>query len=152
MNVREVMTKAVWTCRTGEAMSDAARLMWEHDVGAVPVLDAMGRLVGIVTDRDLCMSAYFAGAPLTAVPVEQGMSKLVFKIEPAQTIEKAEELMRSKQIRRLPVVEGDKLVGMISLADIARAAQARKAVSASDVNATLAAIVEPRLASVGATA
>jgi len=50
------------------------------------------------------------------------------------------------------VVEGDKLVGMISLADIARAAQGRKAVSASEVNATLAAIVEPRLASVGATA
>lgn len=152
MNVQEVMTKTVWTCRTGEAMSAAARLMWEHDIGAVPVLDAKGRLVGVVTDRDLCMSAYFAGEPLTAVPVEQGMSRNVSKIEPAQTLEKAEEMMRSKRIRRLPVVEGDKLVGMISLADIARAAQARKEVSASEVNATLAAIVEPRLASGGATA
>ena len=152
MKVQEVMTKNVWTCRAGEAMSAAARLMWEHDIGALPVLDAAGRLVGIVTDRDLCMSAYFAGQPLTAVPVEQGMSKSVSKIEPAQTIEKAEELMRSKRIRRLPVVEGDKLVGMISLADISRAAQARKAVSVSEVNMTLAAIVEPRLASVGATA
>ena len=152
MNVQEVMTKTVWTCRTDEAMSAAARLMWEHDIGAVPVLDASGRLVGIVTDRDVCMSAYFAGQPLTAVPLEQGMSKSVSKIEPAQTIEKAEELMRSKRIRRLPVVEGDKLVGMISLADISLAAQARKAVSVSEVNMTFAAIVEPRLASVGATA
>jgi CBS domain-containing protein len=150
MNVQEVMTKTVWTCRTDEAMSAAARLMWEHDIGALPVLDAAGRLVGIVTDRDLCMSAYFAGEPLTAVPVERGMSKFVSKIEPAQTIEKAEELMRSKRIRRLPVVSGDKLVGMISLADISRAAQTRKAVPVSEVNATLAAIVEPRPASVGA--
>lgn len=80
------------------------------------------------------------------------MSNVVFRIEPAQTIEKAEELMRSKRVRRLPVVEGDKLVGMISVGDIARAAQARKAVSANEVNATLAAIVEPRFASTGATA
>jgi CBS domain-containing protein len=152
MNVQDVMTKTVWTCHTGEAMSAAARLMWEHDIGAVPVLDPRGRLVGIVTDRDVCMSAYFAGEPLTAVPLERGMSKLVSRIEAAQTIEKAEELMRSKRVRRLPVVEGDRLVGMISLADIARAAQTRKAVSASEVNATLAAIVEPRPAPVGARA
>jgi CBS domain-containing protein len=86
------------------------------------------------------------------VPVEQGMSKSVSKIEPAQTLPKAEELMRSKQIRRVPVVEGERLVGMISLGDIARAAQTRQAVSLSEVNTTLAAIVEPRLASIGATA
>jgi len=152
MNVQEVMTKTVWTCRTGEAMSAAARLMWEHDVGAVPVLDANGKLVGIVTDRDLCMCAYFTGEPLAAVPVEHAMSKVVYRIEPAQTLEKAEELMRSKRIRRLPVIEGDTLVGMISVGDIARAAQTRKAVPASEVNATLAAIVEPRLAPVRATA
>jgi CBS domain-containing protein len=136
----------VWTCRTDEAMSAAARLMWEHDIGAVPVLDAKAKLVGIVTDRDLCMGVYFTGEPLAAVPVEHAMSKRVFTIEPAQSVEKAEELMRSKRIRRLPVVEGDKLVGMISLGDLARAAQARKAVTASEVNATLAAIAEPRRA------
>jgi CBS domain-containing protein len=98
------------------------------------------------------MGAYFSGEPLTAVPVEHAMSKVVFRIEPAQTVEKAEELMRSKRIRRLPVVEGGKLVGMISLGDLARAAQARKAVTASEVNATLAAIVDPRRAAVVAAA
>jgi CBS domain-containing protein len=144
MNVQEVMTKTVWKCRSDEAMSVAARLMWEHDIGAVPVLDAKGKLAGIVTDRDLCMCAYFTGEPLSAVPVEHAMSKVVFGIEPSQTVEKAEELMRSKRIRRLPVVEGDDLVGMISLGDLARAAQARKAVTASEVNATFAAIAEPR--------
>ncbi len=152
MNLQELMTKTVWTCRADEAMSAAARLMWEHDIGAVPVLDAAGRLVGIVTDRDLCMCAYFTGEPLTSVPVEHAMSKVVFTIEPAQTVEKAEELMRSKRIRRLPVVEGGKLVGMISLGDLARAAQARKAVAASEVTATLAAIVEPTRAAAVAAA
>ena len=152
MNVRELMTKMVWTCRPDEPMSAAAGLMWVHDVGAVPVLDANGKLVGVVTDRDLCMGAYFAGEPLAAVPVEHAMSKVVFAIEPARTIEDAEELMRAKQIRRLPVVEGEKLVGMISVGDLARAAQARKAVTAKDVNATLAAIVEPRPGGVAAAA
>lgn len=152
MNVREVMTKTVWTCRASEPMAAAARLMWEHDIGAVPVLDGKGKLVGIVTDRDLCMGAYFTGEPLTAVLVEHAMSKVVFRIDGAQTLEKAEELMRSKRIRRLPVVEGEKLVGMITLGDLARAAQARKAVTASEVNATLAAIVEPRHAAAVAAA
>ncbi len=152
MKVQEAMTKTVWTCRADEAMSVAARLMWEHDIGAVPVLGANGEIVGIVTDRDLCMGAYFAGEALAAVPVEHAMSKVVFAIEPAQTIDKAEELMRSKRIRRLPVVDAGKLVGMISLGDLAQAAQARKAVTASEVNATLAAIVAPRRTSVAAAA
>ncbi len=144
MKVQEVMAKTVWTCRSGDAMSTPARLMWEHDIGAVPVLGAGEAIVGIVTDRDLCMCAYFMGEPLTAVPVDHAMSKVVCTIEPGQTLEKAEDLMRSKQIRRLPVVDAGKLVGMISLGDLARAAQARKAITASEVNATLAAIVEPR--------
>jgi CBS domain-containing protein len=152
MKVQEVMTKTVWTCRSDEAMSAAARLMWEHDIGAVPVLGAKGQLVGILTDRDLCMGAYFTGKSLAAVPVEHAMSKVVFTIEPAQTVEKAEELMRSKQIRRLPVVDAGELVGMISLGDLAQAAQARRAVTASEVNATLAGIVEPRRGSIVAAA
>ncbi len=152
MKVREVMTGTVWTCRAEEAMSAAARLMWEHDIGAVPVLDAKGQLAGIVTDRDLCMGAYFTGEPLAAVPVEHAMSKVVFTSEPGQTVEQAEELMRSKRIRRLPVVEKGKLVGIISLGDLARAAQGRKAILASEVNATLAAIVEPRRMAAAAVA
>jgi CBS domain-containing protein len=144
MKVQDLMTKTVWTCRADEPTSAAARLMWEHDIGAVPVLGADEKIVGIVTDRDLCMGAYFSGESLATVPVEHAMSKVVFTIEPTQTVDKAEELMRSKQIRRLPVVDAGKLVGMISLGDLARAAQARKAVAAGEVNATFAAVVEPR--------
>ena len=67
-------------------------------------------------------------------------------------VEKAEELMQSKQIRRAPVVDAGKLVGMITLGDLARAAQARKAVTAGDVNAAFAAVVEPRRVSAAAVA
>jgi CBS domain-containing protein len=152
MKVQELMTKAVWACRADEPLSAAARLMWEHDIGEVPVLGADEKIVGIVTDRDLCMSAYFTGEPLAAVPVEHAMSKVVFTIEPTQKLDKAEELMRAKQIRRLPVVDAGKLVGMISLGDLARAAQARKAVSPGEVSSTLAAVVEPRPVSAVAAA
>lgn len=146
MRVSEVMIRTVWTCRPTEPMSAAARLMWEHDIGAVPVVDAEGKLVGIVTDRDLCMSSYFTGEPIGAVAVEHAMSTVVFTVEPGQSVEAAEELMRAKQIRRLPVVEAGKLAGMITLGDLARAAKSRRGVEAGDVNITLAAIVEPRVA------
>jgi len=152
MKVQELMTKTVWTCRADESLAAAARSMWEHDIGAVPVLGAEEKIVGIVTDRDLCMSAYFTGELLAGVPIEHAMSKVVFTIEPTQTLDKAEELMRSKQIRRLPVVDAGKLVGMVSLGDLARAAQARKAVSPGEVSSTFAAVVEPRRVSAVAAA
>ncbi|BDG02903.1 CBS domain-containing protein [Anaeromyxobacter oryzae] len=152
VKVQELMTRAVWTCRADDPMSVAARVMWEHDIGAVPVLGADEKIVGIVTDRDLCMSAYFTGEPLAAIPVEHAMSKVVFTIEPAHTVGEAEQLMRSKRVRRLPVVDAGKLVGMITLGDLARAAHTHKAVAASDVNAAFAAVVEPRRAPEAAAA
>lgn len=150
MKIKELMAKTVWTCRADEPMSTAARLMWEHDVGAVPVLGADASLVGIVTDRDLCMAAYFTGEPLASAHVERAMSKVIFTVNPSQDLEAAEEIMRSKQIRRLPVIEDGKLVGMISLGDLARAARRRKGVTTDEVDATFAAIVEPRFAAAAA--
>jgi CBS domain-containing protein len=144
MKIKEVMANVVWTCHENDPLSVPARLMWEHDIGAVPVLGAEEKLVGIVTDRDLCMSAYFTGAPLGSTPVSHAMSTVVFTVEPEQSVEAAEGLMRTKQIRRLPVMTGAKVVGMISLGQIARAAKGKKEVTAGEVSATLAAIVEPR--------
>lgn len=152
MKVRELMTREVFTCRPEEPTAAAARLMWEHDIGAVPVLGPNGRVVGIVTDRDLCMSAYFTGEPLAAVPVEHAMSKVVFTIDPLADVEEAEALMRERQVRRLPVIEAEELVGMVTLSDLARAAHARKAVAAGDVSVTLAAVSEPRHPLVAAAA
>lgn len=147
MNVQEVMTSKVWTCRPDEPLSVAARIMWDHDVGAVPVVSAEGKLVGIITDRDVCMSAYFTGKVLESVPVEHAMSKQVFSATTGQSVESAEQMMRSKEIRRLPVVDGEaKLVGIVSLADLARVATGprKRSLDPLSVTATLADVVKPR--------
>lgn len=147
MFVREAMAKEVWSCRAHEPLAAAARIMWDHDVGAVPVLDAAGKLAGIITDRDICMAAYFTGKCLDEEPVGIHMSTQVFTATPVDRVEAAEEIMRSKQVRRLPVVDGaGQLVGMVSLSDLARAAaeRGRKAVEPSEVLSTLAAIAHPR--------
>ena len=146
IKVEDAMTKAVWSCREDESLACAARLMWDHDIGAVPVLGGDGELVGIVTDRDLCMAAYFGGERMSSIPLGRVMSKVVFTVEPGQSVELAEDLMREKQVRRLPVVDGGQVVGMITLGDLARAAKVRRQITGNEVSATFAAIVEPRAA------
>jgi CBS domain-containing protein len=94
--------------------------MWERDCGAVPVVDAEGRLTGIVTDRDLCMAAYTQSRPLTGVAVGSVLSGRIHTCSPADSIDQAVAVMRGQRIRRLVVVEGQKVVGMLALADIAR--------------------------------
>lgn len=148
MRVEELMTRTVWACRVDEPLSAAARSMWEHDVGALPVMDAEGKLVGIVTDRDVCMAGYFTGEPLASVPVEHAMSKVVFTVEADRSLAAAEQIMTSKQIRRLPVVRDGAVVGMVSLGDLARAARRRRGTTTDEVDATFAAIVEPRPAAI----
>lgn len=147
MFIREAMAKEVWTCHADEPLAAAARIMWEHDVGAVPIVDPAGTLVGIITDRDICMAAYITGKPLAAEPVSAHMSRQVFTTAPTDRAEAAEELMRSKQIRRLPVVDAaGALVGMVTLSDLARAAaeRGRKVLDSGEVISTLAAICQPR--------
>jgi CBS domain-containing protein len=147
MFIREAMAKEVWTCHADEPLAAAARIMWDHDVGAVPVVDLAGKLAGIITDRDICMAAYITGKPLDSEPVGAHMATQVFTTAPTDRVEAAEKLMRSKQIRRLPVVDAaDQIVGMVSLSDLSLAAagRGRKLIDSSEVIATLAAICQPR--------
>lgn len=152
MNVEQVMSRQAWTCREGDSLDVAAGLMWDHDVGAVPVLGADGKLAGIITDRDITMAAHICGLPLAAMPVGEHMSRQVFTATPALSVEAAEELMAAKQIRRLPVVGfAGEVVGIITMADLARAAVRlpRRAVDPRGVATTLSRIVEGRTAVLG---
>ncbi len=142
MRVEHVMSRRVWTCRADEPLWYAARTMWDHDVGALPVLGADEKVVGVVTDRDICLAAYFAGKPLTEIPVEHAMSRMVYSVAPDQSVEAAEQLMREKRVRRVPVLAGAKLVGVISLGDIARASAVDNGLAAREILATLAAILQ----------
>jgi CBS domain-containing protein len=123
--VKAIMTDAVSVCSPDQSLDSAARLMWEHDCGAVPVVSSGGELVGIVTDRDLCMAAYTKGLPLAAIHVRDVMARHVHTCGPEDSLARAATLMADAQVRRMPVADAaHRLVGIVSLADIARAAPA----------------------------
>jgi len=146
MKVQEIMTRPAVTCREHDTLDRPAQKMWDHDCGAIPVTSEDGRIVGVVTDRDICMAAYTKGLPLRAIRVQDAMARKVFACRPEDTVEQAEKLMSEKQIRRLPVVdEHDRPVGIVSVTDIARqAAVSRKQDGREQVTETIAAIGRPR--------
>jgi CBS domain-containing protein len=116
------MTESLAVCHVGDMVSVAAKLMWEHDCGVMPVLDK-GLVVAMLTDRDICMAAFTQGKPLSEIEVSVAMSKALVVCHPEDTIEQAERLMSKHQIRRLPVVnQQGQPVGVLSLSDLARAA------------------------------
>jgi CBS domain-containing protein len=149
MKIQDVMTIDVVTCKPTDSASHAARMMWEHDCGVIPVVDDEYRPLGMLTDRDVCMAAYTTGRSLADIRVEEVMSGNVQTCCPEDSIGKAELSMQDRRVRRLPVVDGDKrLVGILSLNDIARRAaqdQGRKheSIAMEHVAETLASVCEP---------
>jgi CBS domain-containing protein len=153
MRVKDIMTSNVAGVRASESLSAAAKLMWDCDCGPVPVLDDDSRVVGMITDRDICMSCWTQDRAPSAILVSQSMSSELFTCSPEDSLGDAEEIMRSRQVRRLPVVDDrGRLAGIISMADIVREAQreqgrrSREVVS-EEVTATLASICQPRAVS-----
>ena len=159
MTVQQLMMKGVRTCRPEESLNDAAQILWENDCGCVPVVSGKGetKLLGVITDRDICMAAYTQGKTLGEIPVRGVMVHKVLTCSPDDTIAAAQRAMREGRVRRLPVVdESGQLLGLISLADIAREAtrergSKKKLVTPSEVGKTLSAICEPRCGEVVAT-
>lgn len=147
MLVEQLMSQPAITCTQDDRLNTAAQLMWENDCGVLPVVDDDGRLVGILTDRDICMSAYTQGRSLQELSVSNAMAKQVFSCHPQDSVDAAEQLMSTVQVRRVPVVDDENHpVAVLSLNDIARnAASARGGHNLDDnVVQTLAAICEPR--------
>jgi CBS domain-containing protein len=119
MNVAEVMTRDVRTCAAHVSLDVAARAMWEGGVGCTPVVDHDRTLVGMITDRDVCMAAHTQGLPLVAMTVSDTMSRDPVTLAESSDLAQAATLMRDRHVRRLPVVdENGRLVGMLSLADL----------------------------------
>ncbi len=147
MRVEQLMRRPVVSCRPEDTLHAAAQQMWEHDCGVLPVADAEGRVVGVVTDRDICMAAWSRGQTLADIPVSSAMSRTVFSCRPGDSMDIAERVMSEKQVRRLPVVDANsRLVGMLSLNDITRfVASTSRGDGAKEVALqTLAAISRPR--------
>jgi CBS domain-containing protein len=123
MKTNELMHSPVVTCKVDDTLNEAARLMWDNDCGSLPVVDGGGKVVGMVTDRDLCMAAYTQGRPLWAIPVSSVMAKQVFSVGPDADVVDAQKVMSERQVRRIPIIDAEgTLVGMLSLNDLVRAA------------------------------
>ena len=152
MRISDVMTYDPVRCFPDDRLNRAAQLLWEHDVGVLPVTNGLQRLVGIITDRDICMAAYTQGRPLADIAVSTASSKHVFCCRQDESLESAERLMRQHNIRRLPIVDRDEtLVGMLSLSDLVRhltlvgdATGNNRGLDPVDISLTLEAVSRPR--------
>jgi len=148
MHANDLMSYPAITCSASGPLSVAARLMWENDCGVLPVIDDSGRLVGMITDRDICMAAFTQGATLDAIETRTAMAPNVLACRPDDPVESVERLMKDGQVRRIPVIDDDhRPVGVVSLNDLARhaAGEGRTQVN-REVVSTLATISEPRAA------
>ena len=117
MKVSDVMTPNPRTCQPNSTIQDAAMIMRDEDAGAVPVVEG-GRVVGMVTDRDIVVRCIAGGGGPNS-HLREICSGDVVTVEPGMSAADAAELMAEHQIRRLPVVENDRLVGIVSLGDLA---------------------------------
>lgn len=148
MKISEVMTRDVRACNIHDNVERAAQIMWENDCGCVPVVGDDERVVGMLTDRDICMAGYTQGRPFAEIPVMIPMAKEVFGVTENDSVESAERLMREKKIRRVPVLDdAGKLRGIVSINNLAlrtRPARRGNGLSGDTIAQTLAAICEPR--------
>ena len=119
MKVKEIMTANAKACRPTSTLGEAAGLMWQNDCGIVPVVAEGDKLIGLVTDRDICMAAMLKNRDLSNISVEEVISGKVFSCKPEDDVNTVLETMRENKVRRLPVVAADgKLEGILSLNDL----------------------------------
>src|SRR5271157_4292832 len=150
MKVKNLMRSDVKSCGALDSLNTAAQIMWDNNCGCVPVVDQDLRVVGMITDRDVCMAAYIQGISLKDAQVSNAMSKRVFSCKSGDDLGMAEQTMRQNKIRRLPVVDADtRLAGIISLDDIAREGERERAtkvarqVTDMEIAQTLASVCDP---------
>jgi len=120
MLISDMMSPNVVSITPEETAALAARLLYRHNIGALPVCGEDGRLRGIVTDRDIVLRCVAAENDPASTPVKEIMSKSVVSVAPGDDARVATRVMAAEQVRRLPVLSDGKVVGMISLGDLAK--------------------------------
>jgi CBS domain-containing protein len=119
ITVSDAMTTRLHTCKKGETLDRAAKIMWEHGCSEVPVVDDDGFLITMVSDRSVGICAYTQGKALTQIPVTCGATERVEVVRTGDSLEFAHELMRKHHVRCLPVVEATgRLIGLLSITDV----------------------------------
>lgn len=122
LKIKDIMTDDVATISPETSVVEAARLMQQHDIGSLPVCEGPD-LVGIVTDRDIVIRSVAHGKDLATTPIREVMTQRVMTISPETEVNQVAALMSNQQVRRVPVVENNRLVGMVSLGDLATQAK-----------------------------
>ena len=120
MKVQDIMTDRAVTVGPMEPIAAAARLMKRHNLGALPVCDDTGRLRGVITDRDIATRCVAGDLDPADTAVREIMSRGIATCRAEDDVDDALRTMGTERVRRLPVVSGGKVVGMVSLGDLAR--------------------------------
>lgn len=124
MKVKEFCTRDVRTCRASDSLDRAGGLFWEADCGFLPVVDDEKRLIGVLTDRDVCIAVTTRALPAHAITVGEVMNEHPDVCGLDDDVFSAIEAMSRRRVRRIPIVDArGRLEGVLSLADLARAAK-----------------------------
>jgi CBS domain-containing protein len=144
MLIGTVMTPHVVACCAGDTLERATQLMWDNDVGFLPVVDGSNRLIGVITDRDALMAAYTRGGALAEHLVGSTMARSPFTCTIHDEAKQIEHRMAAHRVRRLPVIDpSGKPVGVVTLSDLARASMHGHELSSRSPTWALAEITRP---------
>jgi CBS domain-containing protein len=148
MNVQDIMTQEVEFCGPDINLAAATEILWQNNCGILPVLDSDGKLVGVITDRDMCIALGTRNCRASELAVNEVATKPVFTCGPNDDVHSALKTLRQHQIRRMPVIGADgRLAGILCLDDIvlhAQKTEGKRGVSYEDVVNTMKAICEHR--------
>lgn len=127
MKVKDLMTTSPAACTPTNTLADAAGMMWQHDCGILPVVAEGGKVVGLITDRDICMAALLNRRQLAHIAVQEVASGKVFACRDEDDVRAALATMQENKVRRLPVLDAHGyLEGMLSMNDVVLRAEESK--------------------------
>lgn len=121
MQVKDCMSKNICYCNTEDLVASAAKLMCENHIGCIPVCNNEQNVVGIITDRDIILRSIACDKDVKQTPVTEIMTTSVCCCNTDSDIQEATKMMKDLQVRRLPVLENNKIVGMLSIGDLVNA-------------------------------
>jgi CBS domain-containing protein len=146
MKIREIMTADVQVCQPDTDLGKVASMMWDRDCGIVPVVGPSGAVIGLVTDRDICIAAATRGLPPERISAAQAMGHPVRACFPDDSVQAVLATMKEFKLRRLPVIDSNGILrGIASMNDIVRAAERRPGIPAKEIVSALVGICEPRV-------
>ena len=145
MKVKDLMSTPPQTCRPDADLGTIANVMWDHDCGFVPLIDGVGKVVGVITDRDICIATATRHRPPENISAAETTTGTVHACGPDDSVSDALATMREFKVRRLPVVDGTgQLQGIISMNDIVRASDQKRKPPPGEVVSAMAVICARR--------